>query len=438
MCPISGMVQFLIVVVTLLLLCHAAVVRSLEIVFEPRNATVHMHDTIPIAYQILKAPDENFNTVRLYTENPNVAKLDSFIIKAQSGTFNLTGNFLGKTEVRCQGAQGKLDVTVVRKKRVIDTIFTSSVATLVSILYINFGCALNWGEMIRNLKRPIGPAIGFVGQFLVMPLLSFGVGKLLFPDSPEMQLGMFFTGVSPAGGASNIWTVVLDGNMDLSVTMTTISTLAAFGMMPLWLFTLGKVIFDQGDITVPYSQISTYAIALVIPLGIGFLLSRYCKKVATFLVRILKGFSAVLLLFIIVFAIVTNLYLFELFSWQIVVAGMGLPYLGYLLGYLLAAILKQPSPDCLAIAIETGIQNTGIAIFLLRFTLPQPQADLTTVAPVSVAMMTPLPLLIMLVYKKIKARLYPARKKLNMAVQELTIDGNSNTQKEDRLIPTIA
>lgn len=44
-----------------------------------------------------------------------------------------------------------------------------------------------------------------------------------------MQLGMFFTGVSPAGGASNIWTYVLGGNLDLSITMTTISTFAAFG-----------------------------------------------------------------------------------------------------------------------------------------------------------------------------------------------------------------
>lgn len=40
---------------------------------------------------------------------------------------------------------------------------------------------------------------------------------------------MFFAGVSPAGGASNIWTVILGGNLNLSVTMTTISTLAAFG-----------------------------------------------------------------------------------------------------------------------------------------------------------------------------------------------------------------
>lgn len=47
-------------------------------------------------------------------------------------------------------------------------------------------------------------------------------------------------------------------------------------------------------------------------------------------------------------------------------------------GYLLARIFGQPNTDCTAIALETGIENTGIAIFLLRFALPQPEADLTT------------------------------------------------------------
>lgn len=66
-----------------------------------------------------------------------------------------------------------LDVVVVRKKRFIDTLFTASVATLVSILYINFGCAIDWtGELRKILKRPIGPAIGFCGQFIAMPLVS--------------------------------------------------------------------------------------------------------------------------------------------------------------------------------------------------------------------------------------------------------------------------
>lgn len=57
---------------------------------------------------------------------------------------------------------------------------------------------------------------------------------------------------------------------------------------------------------------------------------------------------------------------------------MGLPWLGYAIGYIFGKVFKQPPADSLTIAIEVGIQNTGIAIFLLRFALPQPEADLTT------------------------------------------------------------
>lgn len=147
--------------------------------------------------------------------------------------------------------------------------------------------------------------------------LGFGLGYLLFPNNVEMQLGIFFTGCSPAGGASNIWTVILGGNMDLSITMTSISTIAAFGMMPLWIFTLGKVIFDRGSLEVPYSNLATYVVALVVPLAAGLLIQRYLPRVRNILVRILKPLSILLILFIVVFAIVTNTYLFELFSWQV-------------------------------------------------------------------------------------------------------------------------
>lgn len=132
-----------------------------------------------------------------------------------------------------------------------------------------------------------------------------------------MQLGFFFAGVAPGGGASNMWTVLLEGNMDLSIIMTTVSTIAAFGMIPLWVFTLGRVIFDSGNLDVPYMQITTYVLGLLIPLGMGFLIQRYLKRFAGFMKRILKGLSVSLILFIIIFAIITNLYLFELFSWRV-------------------------------------------------------------------------------------------------------------------------
>lgn len=69
----------------------------------------------------------------------------------------------------------------------------------------------------------------------------------------------------------------------------------------------------------------------------------------------------------------------------------------------MAILLRQNRKDALTIAIEAGIQNTGISIFLLRFSLPQPQADLTTVMPVSVAIMTPIPLIILYIYQRIQS-----------------------------------
>lgn len=74
--------------------------------------------------------------------------------------------------------------------------------------------------------------------------------------------------------------------------------------------------------------------------------------------------------------------------------------LGYAFGGAAAAIMRQSWSDALTIAVETGIQNTGIAIFILRVTLDQPEADINTVVPVAVAIMTPIPLVTLLVLQK--------------------------------------
>ncbi|KAK9512177.1 hypothetical protein O3M35_000653 [Rhynocoris fuscipes] len=320
--------------------------------------------------------------------------------------FNVTGKFLGYTSVSlceqdkdsvksedCLKKSEPLKVSVGRDNRVLDRIFTGSVITLVSIIFINFGCALEFRSLKQAIIRPVGPLIGLICHFLFMPLVSYGLGELLFPESRPLRLGLFFTGVSPAGGASNIWTFVLGGNINLSVTMTAVSTLASFAFIPLWVFTLGPVILSGGELEVPYSKIITSAVGLLIPLCIGYALQIYCKKVSNVMVRILKPFSALLIIFIIVFAIVTNFYLFKLFNWQILLAGFSIPCLGYIAGWISASTMKQSPEDKLAISIETGVQNTGVAIFLLRSCLTQPAADITTVAPVAVALMTPIPVL---------------------------------------------
>uniref|UniRef100_A0A1Q3FJB8 Putative na+-bile acid cotransporter n=1 Tax=Culex tarsalis TaxID=7177 RepID=A0A1Q3FJB8_CULTA len=445
-CPLLSFVVFLTVLaLQLAALCKAALVTNpgsltspvkqqqdddlpaWQISYNPSTLQLHMNTIQNISLRIegIAAPDlANDPTIQLRSGRDHVASLPGGglvpVVEIRDngiydGTFNVSGVFLGSTTLfvevrgwrdgnRTVSLPKELPVTVIREERVIDKVFTASVAILVSILYINFGAALDLPTLKAIMVRPIGPVIGFLAQFLFMPLLSYGLGHLLFPDSYELQLGLFFTGVSPAGGASNIWTVVLGGNLNLSLAMTTISTLAAFGMMPLWIFTLGRNIFDKGNLGVPYRNIATFAIGLVVPLGIGLLIQRFRPRIARVLVRILKPMAAILILFIVIFAIVTNLYLFELFSWQIIVAGLGLPWIGYIFGYLASKGARLPTADSLAISVETGIQNTGIAIFLLRFSLPQPEADLTTVVPVSAAIMTPFPLMALYLVLKLRER----------------------------------
>ncbi|XP_037936243.1 P3 protein [Teleopsis dalmanni] len=391
--------------------------------FTPYKLEMHMGTSAVVLLEISNVYVEKDTSFQLHSEKPDLAYVEHIIhasdidpfTKSWRGNVTINAIFMGGTRVYVELTNNEtgykernaesLELVITRRMRVIDHVFTGSVALLVSLLYINFGAALDVHVLRGLMSRPVGPTIGFMTQFIIMPLLSYVLGYLIFPDSVEMQLGLFFTGVSPSGGASNIWAVILGGNINLSILMTTISNFAAFGMMPLWLFTLGHVIFERGSMKVPYTNIATFAICLVVPLGIGLLIQRYAKRLAGILVRLLKPISSCLILFIIIFAIVTNLYIFKLFSWQIIVAGLSLPWLGYIFAWFVAKALRQNTVDALTIAIETGIQNTGIAIFLLRFSLPQPQADLTTVIPVAVAIMTPFPLLGLYIYKRCTRRI---------------------------------
>lgn len=150
-----------------------------------------------------------------------------------------------------------------------------------------------------------------------MPLIAYGLGIWLFNEDPEMALGLFLVGIAPSAGASNVFTLLMGGNINLSILMTTISTLAVFGTMPLWLFTLGATIFDRANLGVPYLRVTLAALSLLIPLGIGLLIQRFLPNLGKLLVRILKPLSGFFILFVIIFATVINLYMVQLVTWQV-------------------------------------------------------------------------------------------------------------------------
>lgn len=365
---------------------------------------------------------------KLLISNGHTSAADAYVSNEENGTvkgtFNITGTLLGFSKIKLFVTNGTNDilegpkyvVKVQRGDHVLDLIFIHILVALVIVAYINMGCAID-PEIIRTtLKKPIAPAIGLASQYIFMPLVSFGLGYLLFAHDPPMWLGLFLAGCAPGGAGSNMWTYLMGGSLDLSITMTFISTVAAFGALPLWVYGLAPHIFSDGEFSnLPYKRIGVLVACLVIPIGIGMLIRRFSERTAAVLKKLLKPISVIFIVFIMTFGVYANLYMFSFFSWKVVLGGFCLPFLGFIFGCIISLLMKRPVKEIIAISIETGIQNTGLAIGILKVALAKyaPLGDVTIVVPVAVATMTPLPLLIICLGK----RIWKCRQNSNMKVE---------------------
>lgn len=101
------------------------------------------------------------------------------------------------------------------------------------------------------------------------------------------------------------------------------------------------------------------------------------------------------------FGTYANWYIFSLVTWKSLLCGMLLPWSGFTVGFLIASLLRQGFVNALTVSIETGIQNAGISIIIVSFTLPHPDSDLTLIMPICAIMLTPFPLVVAFIFKTI-------------------------------------
>ena len=111
--------------------------------------------------------------------------------------------------------------------------------------------------------------MGFCSQFLVMPVVSYGLGWLLLTTNYE-RLGLLLLGCCPGGVGSNFWTAMLGGDINLSVTMTFFSSLAAFAMTSFWIWILGSPLVSE-EIPIPFTQLAIALVSFAVPVVLGVL-----------------------------------------------------------------------------------------------------------------------------------------------------------------------
>ena len=241
----------------------------------------------------------------------------------------------------------------------------------VSLAVIMFGVALEIKLSDFNYiwTKPKSFFLGIVSQFLLLPFLTFLLVLLINP-TPSVALGMFLVAACPGGNISNFLTNYADGNSALSVSLTAFATLSSILLTPfnfaLWSGLYGPTALLLKSISLDYVDVfETVALILGIPLILGIYTNQNKPQIAQKVASILKPLSVVIFISIVVVAFLSNFELFiKVIGW---VFGLVLMHNFIALGsgFSLSKIFGLNLEDTKTITIETGIQNSGLALVLI-------------------------------------------------------------------------
>lgn len=230
------------------------------------------------------------------------------------------------------------------------------------LIMLGMGLTLTFEDFRAVLHIPRAGVVGVISQFVIMPSLGWGVAHLLELDrlDPALAAGLILVACCPGGTASNVITYLAGANVALSVLMTTASTFAAIALTPLltkWLAgTLVTV--DAGKLC-----LDTFKV-VVLPVLLGVVLNQRLPRLGRRLAPFSPLVSALAIVLIVASIIGQKRDLILTAGPRLLAAPALLHLGGFALGYLAARLLRLVERDCRTVAIEVGMQNSGLGSVL--------------------------------------------------------------------------
>lgn len=249
---------------------------------------------------------------------------------------------------------------------------SESIGALKYILaLVMYGIALDLSiqDFKMVARNPKGIIAGVLGQFLMLPFLTFVV--LYFIElKPSIALGMILVSACPGGNVSNFITSLAKGNVALSVGLTAIATLLAIVMTPFNLLFYGKLLHYTAPLITEIKinkleMFESVVFMLGLPLVLGMFTRHYFYKFSILVGTWIKRFSLLFLIVFILGALVANWANFKVSISTIIGVVFLHNFIALFSGYLTAVLFKCSEEDKRCITIEVGIQNSGLALALV-------------------------------------------------------------------------
>ena len=214
-------------------------------------------------------------------------------------------------------------------------------------------------EQVQAFTRtPSRPLAGLASQYTIMPLASGAIS--LFFDDPQVRTGIVLVGCMPGAMASNVMTVLLRGDLMLSVTMTTLATLLTPLVIAFWLPLLADT-----RMAVPVASMAWNATWMVVlPVAAGIALRAWQRALPKWWDRAATLVASVAIVLIVLVVVAANRDRLADLGPGLALAMLALNLAAYGLAWLVASGMRWPAAQRRTLVIEIGMQNAGLGSVL--------------------------------------------------------------------------
>ena len=242
------------------------------------------------------------------------------------------------------------------------------------IIMFSLGLGLTLSDFAGIFRQPRAVVTGLFAQVVLLPVMVYGF-VMAFGVSGELAFGFMLLAASPGGVTSNILTKLVGGTLALSISLTGLVSLLSVITVPLLVVLWAGLFLDAGDVTVDATSLALKMFAITtVPVGIGMAIRAAAKDFALRIEPLLSVVAAGLFLVIVVGAIAASWSVLAA-NWSTLAPMTAVMVLSLLaLGWTAAGLAGLPAPDRAAIGMETGIQNSTVAITLAGLLHAGPEA----------------------------------------------------------------
>ena len=227
------------------------------------------------------------------------------------------------------------------------------------------GLGLTSADFLRVVKQPKDFFVGALSQIILLPIIAFCLVKI-WPISPELAIGVMIIAAAPGGVTSNILTAFARGDVALSISLTAIISLLSVITVPFIIVTSLSLLDSNAvsqNISLTSMAISMFLIVTV-PVILGMLFRRFASNAAIKFESVAKKISIVLFIIVLLGAILAEKDNIVSYFADAGLITLALNVIMMIVAFYVAQLLATGNEQKKCIAIECGLQNGTLAIFV--------------------------------------------------------------------------